>query len=57
MKCSECRYWVKSKVYGNGCSCMFSERPCEKDRRDKQRKQRNKKKMEMYGKGAKKMRF
>lgn len=56
MKCSECKFWQKSNMYGNHCRCLCT-KPCEQTRRYKSNQKRNKKKLEMYGNGAKKMRF
>lgn len=28
MKCSNCKYYVKSKTYGNGCACP-KDKPCD----------------------------
>ena len=28
MKCSNCKFYTKSKVYGNGCSCRGN-KPCD----------------------------
>lgn len=50
MKCSGCQWYSKSKVYGNGCNCRKSPKPCEAERkrkgREKVRSNRNKKYME-----------
>ena len=56
MKCSECKFWQKSKMYGNHCLC-FGTKPCEVDRNDKQYKARKKKKMERYDKSIRKVRY
>lgn len=59
MKCSECKYWVKSKVYGNHCSFRGWLKPCDAERRkkaDKSRKKRHKK-MDAYDKGSRKIRY
>lgn len=56
MKCSECRFWQKSKMYGNHCRCLGT-KPCEVDRHDKQYKARKRKKMERYDKSMRKIRF
>ena len=56
MKCSECKFWHKSKMYGNHCRC-FCTKPCEVDRNYKQYKARKKKKMEKYGKSMRKVRY
>lgn len=34
MKCSACKFWVKSQMHGNHCTCM-GRKPCERDRREK----------------------
>lgn len=57
MNCKECEFWTKSKINGNHCTCLWHNKPCEQTRRYKAKQKRNKKKLEMYGKGAKKMRF
>jgi len=57
MTCSKCKFWTKSKINGNHCTCLWHTKPCEQIRRYKAKQKRNKKKLEMYGKGAKKMRF
>lgn len=57
MNCKECKFWTKSKMNGNHCKCLWSTKPCERTRRYKNKTKRNKKKLEKYGKGAKKMRF
>lgn len=57
MNCKECKFWTKSKINGNHCTCLWASKPCEQTRRYKNKTKRNKKKLEMYGKGAKKMRF
>lgn len=56
MKCSECKFWQKSKMYGNHCRCLCT-KPCEVDRHDKQYKARKKKKMERYDKSMRKVRM
>lgn len=57
MTCTDCKYW-KYKPDANGyCTCLWPSKPCEQTRRYKAKQKRNKKKLEMYGKGAKKMRF
>ena len=56
MKCIECKFWQKSKMYGNHCRC-FCTNPCEVDRNYKQHKARKKKKMEKYGKSMRKVRY
>ena len=42
MKCSECKFWQKSKMYGNHCRCLGT-KPCDVDRNYKQYKARKKK--------------
>ena len=56
MKCSECKFWQKSKMYGNHCCCLCTN-PCEVDRNYKQYKARKKKKMEKYDKCMRKVRY
>jgi hypothetical protein len=34
MKCSACKFWVKSQMHGNHCVCT-GVKPCERDRREK----------------------
>jgi hypothetical protein len=34
MKCSGCKFYKKSKVYGNHCICMGT-KPCDVDRNNK----------------------
>ena len=41
MRCSACKFWVKSQAYGNHCTCMGM-RPCDRDRRDKRSEHRKK---------------
>ena len=57
MKCSECRYWQKSKMYGDHCRFMGNKKPCEKTRDWRAKQKREKKKLEMYGNGVKKFRL
>lgn len=40
MKCSGCKFYVTSKVYGNYCKCDESLRPCVAKRREKAHKKR-----------------
>lgn len=40
MNCSKCRYYTRSKVYGNGCSCTNDIKPCELERKIKYDKAR-----------------
>ena len=47
MKCSNCKYYVRSKVYGNSCSCAGS-KPCDTERRYKQKKVKSDKKRRYY---------
>lgn len=52
MKCSECKFWQRSKMYGV--------KPCEFDRRNKEtkaRRKRAKRKMEKYDKSDRKVRY
>ena len=56
MKCANCRYW-KGIRGDKHCVCVESVKPCEIERHERKKKARNKKKLEMYGKGVKKMRF
>ena len=49
MKCSECKFWQKSKMYRNHCRYLGT-KPGEVDSHDKQYKARKKKKMERYDK-------
>lgn len=39
MNCSKCRFYTRSKVYGNGCSCT-GVRPCDIERKVKYDKAR-----------------
>lgn len=39
MKCSNCRFYIRSKVYGNSCSCRGL-KPCEIERKEKYDKAR-----------------
>ena len=60
MKCSECKFWQKSKMYGNHCKFRDGVKPCEFDRRNKEtkaRRKRAKRKMEKYDKSSRKVRF
>lgn len=57
MKCSECKFWQKSKMYGNHCKFRDGVKPCEVDRHDKQYRARKKKKMEKYDKSSRRVRF
>ena len=44
MKCSKCKYFVKTKLYSTTCGCQ-GVKPCEVERKRKERnKIRNKKK-------------
>ena len=56
MKCSECKFWQKIKMYGNHCRCLVT-KPCEVYRNYKQYKERKKKKMERYDKSIRKVRY
>ena len=56
MKFSECKFWQKSKMYGNHCRYLGT-KPFEVDRHDKQYKARKKKKMERYDKSMRKVRY
>ena len=50
MKCSSCRFYQKSKVYGNHCICTGT-KPCEVDRNNKKRehhKREERKRKEQY---------
>lgn len=68
MKCSECKFWQKSKMYGNHFKFRDGVKPCERDRQEKadaaRRKKHSrydvwnkKKKMERYDKSMRKIRF
>lgn len=57
MKCSTCKYWQKSKLYGNHCKFLDGVKPCEFDRRNKATKAKRKKKMERYDKSSRKIRY
>lgn len=67
MKCSECKFWQISKMYGNHCKFRDGVKPCERDRQGKQDSARRKKhsryddykkkKMERYDKSMRKVRF
>lgn len=37
MKCSSCRFYIKSKLQGNHCGCMGI-KPCDTERKYEQRK-------------------
>lgn len=56
MKCSDCKFWTRSKTYGNSCSCR-GEKPCERKHKEvaKKKKERfyreNKKRSLRYGYG------
>ena len=39
MKCSQCRFYMRSKVYGNGCTCTGL-KPCEVARKNKEHKRK-----------------
>ena len=41
MKCSVCKFYQKSKVYGNHCICTGT-KPCEVDRNNKKREHHKK---------------
>ena len=43
MKCSQCRFYVHSKMYGNGCTCTEF-KPCEVARKNKEYKRKLKSK-------------
>lgn len=57
MKCSLCKFWQKSRMYGSHCTCTRSVKPCELERHEKRSKARRKKKMERYDKGSRKFRM
>lgn len=52
MKCSDCRFYSRSKCYGNSCTCR-GEKPCERKHKDvakkKHRERINKKRSQRYG--------
>jgi hypothetical protein len=54
MKCTDCKFWTRSKTYGNSCTCRV-EKPCERKHKDvarkKKREQINKKRSLRYGYG------
>ena len=53
MKCSECKFWTRSKCYGNSCTCR-GEKPCEKRHHESKKKRdhrENKKRSLRYGYG------
>ena len=41
MKCSACKFWMKSQMHGNHCTCL-GRKPCDRDRRDKVAEHRKK---------------
>ena len=47
MKCSGCRFYLKSKINGNHCVCM-GDKPCEMDYRTKKIKKLKHKKNEKW---------
>lgn len=48
MKCSSCRFYIKSKIQGNHCGCLGS-KPCEAERKQDKKKKLNKRKRDKYG--------
>lgn len=48
MKCSQCEYYIISKMQGNHCGCM-GVRPCDVDYRRNKRDKLTKKKRDRYG--------
>ena len=42
MKCSDCKFWQKSKMHGSHCKCLKDVKPCELERHNKQSKAREK---------------
>ena len=53
MHCTDCKFWTRSKTYGNSCSCR-GEKPCEckhKEVRKKRDHRENKKRSLRYGYG------
>ena len=42
MKCSKCKFYIKSKTQGNHCGCM-SNKPCDKERNKKENLRRKRK--------------
>lgn len=59
MKCSECKWWQKSKWAGNHCKFQDDEdsKPCNIEYRKKAHKAKKKKKMERYDKSMRKVRY
>lgn len=41
MKCSKCKFYTRSKVYGNSCSCR-GVKPCDVQRNNTKRKYHSK---------------
>ena len=53
MKCTDCKFWTRSKTYGNSCSCR-GEKPCERKHKEVRKKRdrlENKKRSLRYGYG------
>lgn len=48
MNCRKCRYYTRSKVYGNGCSCVNDIRPCDLEKRIQTNKKRRDKRNKRY---------
>ena len=48
MKCSGCKFYVKSKVIGNHCTCR-GDKPCERIKRLNDRNTVDKKRKKRYG--------
>lgn len=50
MKCSSCRFYIKSKTYGNGCACQ-GVKPCDVERKQKiSKKYKEKRKWKLQNK-------
>lgn len=50
MKCTSCKFYVKSKTYGNGCACRGA-KPCDVERKQKiSKKYKEKRKWKLQNK-------
>lgn len=43
MRCNKCKFYVKSKLFGNYCSCNAQKKPCELERKQKYHLKRKRK--------------
>lgn len=57
MICSDCKFWLRKPNANGYCTCLWPTKPCEQIRRYKAKQKRNKEKLQMYVKGAKKIKL